>query len=445
MCGIVGIVHKRKNAFFGKHLDLFQEMLWADAIRGPDSTGAFSVLNNTQVKVIKNEGSPEFLINTKAWDKFRQSAISSAHVLVGHNRKATQGQISRENAHPFAEDNIILVHNGTLWQHKQMKDVDVDSHAICHSIAEKGYKETIENLEGSFSLVWYDITSKKLHLIRNDQRPLCIAETEEVFAFASEGYMLGWLLNRNDIKFEKIKLLTPMILSTIEFGPFKLTEETIVKKPPLPVVDTGEDWEILSAGRYRRTYSPPKLPSPSISLLKDTMGIMTKYSLYEKIIFIPKRMEEDSIKGRWKITGIGYLPGKPIIDPVTWLTPVGMEFEDAMDLTSENKLLGTVRNIYTNQAGEIQVCLEKAEPEVELTTWNNEALLTSEWQHIVEVIRCVKCHKSLLKDKTNTSSVVMDADNPQKIRCVCNTCVEAAKDRMPQALGETLDNSTAIQ
>jgi len=53
--------------------------------------------------------------------------------------------------HPAA-DKLLKVFN-----HKEMKNTDVDSHAICHSIVEKGYKETIEGIEGSFALCWYDI------------------------------------------------------------------------------------------------------------------------------------------------------------------------------------------------------------------------------------------------------------------------------------------------
>ena len=46
--------------------------------------------------------------------------------------------INDQNAHPFVENNIILVHNGVVYNHKKHEDTEVDSHAIVHMINNMG-------------------------------------------------------------------------------------------------------------------------------------------------------------------------------------------------------------------------------------------------------------------------------------------------------------------
>ena len=424
MCGIVGIIGKRKRLFFGLHLDIFEEMLWCDAIRGKDSTGAFTVLENSQVKLVKNEQSPEFLLGTKAWDKFRQTAITSGHVLVGHNRKATFGTTSRENAHPFAEENIILVHNGTITNHKEMKDTEVDSHAICHGIASQGYKEVLESLSGSFTLVWYDIITKKLYMIRNTERPLYFAENEDILAFASEGYMLGWLLSRNNIKFEKIHPLDPMELTTFEFGPYNVTTETIKKKTRS---NPYAFWETTDNNDGQKDTMANNNSSGIVTFL-DT--VFDKYKLGEEIIFLPQGIEEDTIlHGRWKIRGKAYLPGKPLLNDVTWLTPQNVEFEDAVELGQEEKLVGIIRSIHRSSDDVIYTYLQDVKADVILTFWNDNEIPRQEWKYIQKIYTCAKCNGPLDINKTLTTSILFDKE---KVRCICHKCVEENVGEMPK-------------
>ena len=216
MCGIVGVISSSPSGLFSTHQKAFEGLLWADALRGSDSTGVFGVNRQGNVDYLKTRGATDELFRSKEWEDFNQDIYSQFHMVVGHNRKATKGATTDENAHPFVENNTILVHNGTLFNHASLTDkkVEVDSHAILHSIVERGYEKTIEELDGAFTLVWYDAESKIMHVIRNEQRPLFIANTSGAWFFASEDKMLRWILDREDIKISDMTNCKPGTLYT---------------------------------------------------------------------------------------------------------------------------------------------------------------------------------------------------------------------------------------
>ena len=202
MCGLVGMISKNTNAFLLKKRDVIGELLFADALRGMDSTG-LAVLDNdgNMYRYKRALSAPDFLSTRQAKHLIQQT---SPKFIMGHNRSATKGQKTDDNAHPFKVGNILLAHNGTVWNHRSLKDgnkFEVDSEYITYSINEYGYEETLKRLNGSFALTWYNSEENTFNIIRNEERSLSYATFDdgESFVYASEGSMLSWICDRNDL------------------------------------------------------------------------------------------------------------------------------------------------------------------------------------------------------------------------------------------------------
>lgn len=211
MCGIVGMVTSKDHGFISSEQRIFSQLLWANTLRGNDSTGIFGVNKYGNLDYVKTKGHAGTLMSSREYKEFDDNIFSDYHMVVGHNRKATKGWVNDENAHPFVEGNLALVHNGTLTNHHSLtkETVEVDSHAILHSIVERGYEETLKDIQGAFTLAWYDSNDKTLRVIRNDQRPLFIASTVGAWYFASEKGMLEWILGREQVTISEMEECTP--------------------------------------------------------------------------------------------------------------------------------------------------------------------------------------------------------------------------------------------
>ena len=200
MCGLVCIMSKQASTgFLYKDKTIFLQMLISDMFRGMDSTGTFAVNKHGNLKMVKDASPAPFFINKKESNTYFNDFISDYHIVVGHNRKATMGATVSENAHPFIEGNICLVHNGTLQNHYKLANRTVDSNAIAAHIEEHGYKSLLKNIEGAYALIWYNAAEKTLYFTRNAERPLYLVETSERIFLASESKMLDWILDRNDV------------------------------------------------------------------------------------------------------------------------------------------------------------------------------------------------------------------------------------------------------
>lgn len=200
MCGIVAIISKQTSTgFLYKDKTIFLQMLISDMFRGMDSTGTFAVNKHGNLKMVKDASPAPFFINKKEANTYFNDFIYDYHIVVGHNRKATMGATVSENAHPFIEGNICLVHNGTLQNHYKLANRPVDSNAIAAHIEEHGYKSLLKNIEGAYALIWYNATEKTLYFTRNAERPLHLVETSDRVFLASEAKMLDWILDRNDV------------------------------------------------------------------------------------------------------------------------------------------------------------------------------------------------------------------------------------------------------
>ena len=172
---------------------MFKDLLKLNTMRGADSVGVLSVQsmsNNT--KVFKALGTPWDAKESKGWDNV---FLGWHRVLMGHNRAATRGKVSKANAHPFEFSNVIGAHNGTLTSTFNLRghgEYPVDSEVIFHHINETSIEDAASKMQGAFALTWWDGRDSSINFIRNSQRTLsyCIFNDGATIAWASEAWML---------------------------------------------------------------------------------------------------------------------------------------------------------------------------------------------------------------------------------------------------------------
>ena len=108
MCGIVGYIGRRNAT------DVLIDGLKRLEYRGYDSAG-IAVLNNSDVQIRRSVGKLSNLENVLNGD------APKGHIGIGHTRWATHGRPSEENAHPHRAGDILVVHNGIIENHAELR------------------------------------------------------------------------------------------------------------------------------------------------------------------------------------------------------------------------------------------------------------------------------------------------------------------------------------
>jgi len=240
MCGIVGMISKYKSGFNNKDADIFQQMLYADAIRGWDATGVFGITKIGNVEIKKQASAAGHFVNTPQYKTFNSRMFQEYQMVIGHNRKATHGEKKHADAHPFWDENedICLVHNGMIGNYKEFcSKSTVDSAAIANALGVGNVDDVIGDITGAFAFIWYDVTDKTMYFIRNAQRPLYILETTSTFLVASEDSLAYWIAKRNGGTITSCIDLKPMTLYSISLEDRKLVELRTIepKKKVTPI------------------------------------------------------------------------------------------------------------------------------------------------------------------------------------------------------------------
>ena len=243
MCGIVGVVLKTNKGLLKQTEDSFYQLLYADALRGDDSTGIISVENDTTFHISKEASHPAWFIPMYDDSKIGKATWSNGKALIGHNRKKTMGAIDDTSAHPFVvNDEFAMVHNGTLYNHLALAKTTVDSEALtihlAKAFANEDYVADVEaalgDVHGAYAVAMYDQRHHAIRLLRNKDRPLCYVETENAWYFGSEAGMLLWILSRNgyNMQLAKIEFIPEHTLISFELDTNVVTRETLVPKKP---------------------------------------------------------------------------------------------------------------------------------------------------------------------------------------------------------------------
>lgn len=309
MCGIWGFITAEKDRGVSGRQRFVLQSATVGTLRGSDSAGVILVERDTQrdsADWVKSVGTGEQFLRKKiVQDKLTYDNFKNLRAVLGHNRAATTGDVTTENAHPFQEGPITLIHNGTLDytygmpipMHKVAakrggKDsIEVDSHLICHNLAHHGWREVLESLSGAYALVWHDARTDNIHMARNSQRPLHLmrAKCEDTVLFASEADMLWWIAGRTNFSRDTIYSLDTGVLLTFEPGTTKPTMEKYDLYKARKTSYSGSTWDGSTSKSGGSSYSGKgKAASTTPSECSAAGATKTSRKFLDEIGFDPR-------------------------------------------------------------------------------------------------------------------------------------------------------------
>ncbi len=190
MCGIIGYIGEKEAT------PILIEGLKKLEYRGYDSCG-FSLIENNKINSKKVIGKVEILEKV--------SSSSKSKIGIAHTRWATHGQVTELNAHPHydCKNTISIVHNGIIENHQELKHIlsnhnlksETDSEVIAHLIEnflengkkiEEAFSETLNLLEGAYSIVMIHNDSPNKIFVAKKSSPLLLGIGDNEMIVASD-------------------------------------------------------------------------------------------------------------------------------------------------------------------------------------------------------------------------------------------------------------------
>jgi hypothetical protein len=190
MCGIAGI-HRLTPGPVRRGGKLANELLLAIENRGRDATGHLTITDGGKVRMGR--------AIVPAREYVRKGGVSFAgnpKTTLLHTRFATVGEITTENAHPVVNGPLAAIHNGTIYNHREIfreikrkRNAAVDSEVIPAVVAHVGWDraaKALARLRGGAATAIVDTKNPDaLILARLDDYPMVLMVSESLIVWAS--------------------------------------------------------------------------------------------------------------------------------------------------------------------------------------------------------------------------------------------------------------------
>ncbi len=199
MCGIMAYVGNKQA--FPILIDGLKQLEY----RGYDSSGV-AVMNGS-LSLLKTEGKVNDLI------RYSKSRKTDGNIGLGHTRWATHGAPTDKNAHPHQSQSgkLTMVHNGIIENYESLKSMlldcgytftsDTDSEVLVQLIEwyieryeislETAMSRALQDVEGSFAIVLFDLDNPSKLLVARRQSPLIIGVGNNEFIISSDTMTLA--------------------------------------------------------------------------------------------------------------------------------------------------------------------------------------------------------------------------------------------------------------
>lgn len=244
MCGLYGyftpgdiiLTRSQRNQRF----QAAKELAILNEARGTHSSGfAYQERGKDHMETVKTLGSStQLLKDRQARDNMKQANTS---LLIGHTRYATTGAISIPNAHPYAYGSIVGAHNGWMTNHytlahKYGLKYQVDSQLIFQLLDKwkNNYTSIINQISGPAALVYTEMKSKNLYLLRHDN-PLSVAWIPELHTYmwsSQENHLdevVAKYANTQELRLDNNQILRINQSGKTRFKDIKIKEDVLAK------------------------------------------------------------------------------------------------------------------------------------------------------------------------------------------------------------------------